>query len=305
MMTSPSWICSMPWCASRCWSPTGPRGGPGFRCWRRSASSPRNNSSPAARQPRPVKRMPAISPGRKRRSWLCGTARASARHTSGSAVELANLRTAFRWAADQGDLDIAATVATYAMVGVLVDNYEPIAWAEELIEPARGVDHPRLATLYVMAAQCWRPGRIEEAVGYADAGQTVIGSGGQVPFGQEGVLGVVYMVIGQPERWVEWCRAQLARGRDTHTFTQAYLVAALTVAGCGDEAGAAANGLIDAAEATHNPYALAYALYTYGYAFRDADPAAALETLRRGLVIAQDSGNRLLESHLAYRCVSA
>ena len=29
------------------------------------------------------------------------------------AVELANLRTAFRWAADQGDLDIAATIAIY------------------------------------------------------------------------------------------------------------------------------------------------------------------------------------------------
>ena len=47
--TTPSWICSTRWCASRCWSPTGQRGGPGFRCWRRSASSPRNNSSPAAR----------------------------------------------------------------------------------------------------------------------------------------------------------------------------------------------------------------------------------------------------------------
>ena len=29
-------------------------------------------------------------------------------------VELANLRTAFRWAADQGDLDVAATIASYA-----------------------------------------------------------------------------------------------------------------------------------------------------------------------------------------------
>jgi predicted ATPase/class 3 adenylate cyclase len=214
-------------------------------------------------------------------------------------LELANLRTAFRWAADQSDLDAAATVATYAMVGALVDNYEPIAWAEELIEPARGVDHPRLATLYMLAAQCWRPGRIEKAVGYADAGQTVIGSGGQVPFGQEGVLGVVYLVIGQPERLAEWCRAQLARGHDTHTFTRAYLVFALAAAGAGEEARTATNGLVDAAEATHNPYVLSFALWTHGYAFRDADPVPALEALRRGLVIAQDSGNRLLESHLA------
>ena len=69
-------------------------------------------------------------------------------------AELANLRTAFRWAADHSDLDIAATIATYAaLLGVWVENYEPIAWAEELIEPAKALDHPRLQTLYVMASQ--------------------------------------------------------------------------------------------------------------------------------------------------------
>jgi tetratricopeptide (TPR) repeat protein len=217
-------------------------------------------------------------------------------------IELANLRTAFRWAADHGDLDVAATIATYAMpLGFLVENYEPIAWAEELIEPARAVDHPRLATLYMQASLCWMPGRIEEAVGYADAGQTVIGTGrDEVPFGTEGALGITYTAIGQPERAVEWCRAQLARGHDTHTLTRACLVFALTLAGAGEEARAAANGLIEAAEATHNPYALAYALYaTYGFAFREEDPVRALEALRRGVVIAHDSGNRYAESQLA------
>jgi predicted ATPase len=215
-------------------------------------------------------------------------------------AELANLRTAFRWAADQGDLDVAAAIASYAaLLGVVIDNYEPITWAEELIEPARAVNHPRLATMYMLASQCYWTGRIEEAVGYADAGQTVIGSGGEVPFGAEGTFSAVYPVIGQPERNVEWCRAQLARGRDTHTITRTMLVAALAVAGAGEEARAAANGLIEAAEATHNPYALANALYGYGYAFGDADPVRALEALRRGLVIAQDSGNRLIESLLA------
>jgi tetratricopeptide (TPR) repeat protein len=217
-------------------------------------------------------------------------------------VELANLRTAFRWAADHGNLDAAAAIATYAaLLGDLVHNYEPIAWAEELIEPARAVDHPRLAFLYVTAALCWIVGRIEEAVGYAEAGQRVIANGHyEVPFGLEGALSLVYPAIGQPERSVEWCRAQLARGHDTHTLTRAYLVLALTIAGAGDEARATANGLIEAAEAIHNPFMLSSALYTYGgYAFRDADPVRALEALRRGLVIAQDSGNRFVESHLA------
>ena len=62
---------------------------------------------------------------------------------------------------------------------------------------------------------------------------------------------------------------------------------------------AAATGLIDAAEATRNPYALSFALLAYGFAFRDADPDRALDALRRGLVIAQDSGNRAIETHLA------
>jgi hypothetical protein len=218
------------------------------------------------------------------------------------ATELANLRTAFRWAADQGDLDAAATIATYAAsLGYWVEQYEPIAWAEELIEPARAVDHPRLAFLYVMASQCWNAGRIQAAVGYADAGQTVIGSGRheEVPFGFEGTLGNVYGVIGQPERWVEWCRARLGRGRDTHAYTRADLVFTLTLAGCGEEARAAAHGLIDAAEATHNPCVLSFALYVHGYAFRDADPVAALDAARRGLVIARDSGNRYTETLLA------
>jgi hypothetical protein len=185
------------------------------------------------------------------------------------------------------------------LLGSLVENCEPIAWAEQLIEAARAADHPRLATLYVIAAQCWMVGRIEEAAGYSDAGQTVIGTGGEVPYGHEGALGIVYMAIGQPKRYVEWCRAQLARGRDTLTVTRASLVVALAIAGAGDEAMASADGLIEAAEATHNPYALSFALYGYGFAFRDADPVRALQALRRGLVIAQDSGNRYNESVLA------
>src|SRR5271166_4392768 len=223
-------------------------------------------------------------------------------------LELANLRTAFRWAADQGDLDIAAIIATYAaFLGVLVEKREPIGWAEELIEPARVADHPRLAFLYVMATQCCQVGRTDDAVRYADAAQLLIASGRyeEVPFGGESGLGAAYLHIGQPERCVEWCRAQLARGRDTHTAITVWLVLALTLAGSHDEAMAAATGLIDAAEATHNPAVLSLALYvhhaafSYAAAFRDADPVALLEALRRGLVIAQDSGNRSTESLLA------
>jgi predicted ATPase/class 3 adenylate cyclase len=215
-------------------------------------------------------------------------------------IELANLRTAFRWAADHGDLDVAAAIASYAgLLGAVVQTYEPIAWAEELIEPARAVDHPRLAFLYVIASQCWMPGRIEAAVGYADAGQIVLGRSDALPYGIEAWLGLVYLAIGQPERLAELCRAQLAGRRDTHIFIRSWLVFALAVAGSGGEAMDSADGLIEAAEATGNPYWLSLALFAYGVAFRDADPVGALDALGRGLVIAQDSGNRANASALA------
>jgi hypothetical protein len=44
---------------------------------------------------------------------------------------------------------------------------------------------------------------------------------------------------------------------------------------------------------------LSFALYAYGYAFGDADPAAARHAQRRGLLIAQESGNRNTETRIA------
>jgi hypothetical protein len=71
------------------------------------------------------------------------------------------------------------------------------------------------------------------------------------------------------------------------------------IAGSREEAMDSADGLIEAAEATGNPLLLASALGAYGSAFGDADPVGALNALGRGLVIAQDSGNRAHASTLA------
>ena len=80
---------------------------------------------------------------------------------------------------------------------------------------------------------------------------------------------------------------------------RATYVMALAALGSYDEAVAAATGLIDAAEIVRNPYVHSLALLAYGYAFSEADPVRALDAFRRGLVIAQDSGARMIASHLA------
>ncbi len=217
-------------------------------------------------------------------------------------AELANLRTAFRWAADHGDLDTAAAIATYAaFLGYAVENLEPISWAEELIEAARTIDHPRLAALYVVASQCYAAGRINDSLRHTQAALQVLDSGHyEVPEGIPGLRGGAYLAIGQPERAVDMCRALLARVSDTRGIARSSLVLALHIAGLDEEARAAAKGLTDAAEATGNPYALSLAILAYGHALRYADPGRALKVLLRGLVIARDSGNRATELQLAF-----
>jgi hypothetical protein len=54
---------------------------------------------------------------------------------------------------------------------------------------------------------------------------------------------------------------------------------ALTIAGRDKEVVTAANGLLDAAEATHNPLTVSNALMAHGFAWRDADPNLALEAI--------------------------
>ena len=153
----------------------------------------------------------------------------------------------------------------------------------------------------MIASQCWVAGRVETSVAYSEAGQMVIGSSpDEVPYGMQCWVAGAYLAFGQPERWIELCHAQLARGGDTHAVVaRASLVVALTVVGSPDEAMATATGLIEAAEATRNPYMLSFALLAYGYAVREADPIRALDALHRSLMIARDTGNRFNESTMA------
>jgi len=215
------------------------------------------------------------------------------------ATELANLRIAFRWAAENGDLDTAAPIATCAsLLGVLVENYEPVAWAEELIEPAIAVDHPRLAALYAMATRCLDVGRAQECVRYSEAGRVVfLGGRETVPPGFEAWLGNITMNIGQPERSIEWCRALLARRADPYGLAGCGLVLGLMRAGSHADAMAVAEDSAESASHSPNPHARSFALLCYGMAFCDADPLRARDALRRGLGIAQESGNRYNESH--------
>jgi hypothetical protein len=218
------------------------------------------------------------------------------------ALELPNLRAAFRWAADGGDLDTAAAIATYAgFLGFWVEQLEPVAWAEETIEPARAANHRRLPQLYAIATQCYATGRLDDSLRYAESGRAAIDSGhfDPVPYDFETWLGGPYMWTGVPDQWLELCRHTITQGRGGRYFAQANLVVALTFNGCAEDALAASERLVAGAEETENPIAICYALLAHGYARRSTDPTATYEDFYRGLTIAQATGNRQVESHLA------
>ena len=223
------------------------------------------------------------------------------------ALELANLRSAFRWAADRGDLDTAAAIAVCAtFIGHWVEQYEPCAWAEELIEPARAVDHRRLAQLYMLAAMCYMTGRIDAFLSYTEAGQITMDSDrfDAVPILFIGALGGGFLTTVGAEECVRWTRAMIARSPEHRSILEPNLVFALAFAGANDEALAVSDELFARTDTLVNPTLISAVLLAYGYTHRNTEPAAAYEAFRRGLGIAQANGDRQMESVLAMNLAS-
>jgi predicted ATPase/class 3 adenylate cyclase len=219
-------------------------------------------------------------------------------------AELANLRTAFRWAADNGDLDTAATIAVYAThpLGRNTAQHEPSTWAEELIEAAVAENHPKLVCLYAAATECARSGRLTDGVAYGDAGIALVDNPhfDDLPYASARLwLADSHINAAQPDTAIAQAEAHLALGLPDEVIARAALTQGLEIAGRTDEALAAAQGLVEAAEATSNPASLCGALMAEGWVSRHTDPARTIELTRRGLTLAQDSGNKDLEGTLA------
>ncbi|MED5811472.1 adenylate/guanylate cyclase domain-containing protein [Mycolicibacterium sp. 050232] len=216
-------------------------------------------------------------------------------------AELANLRTAFRWAADHDDLDTAAAIAMCAAsLGYYVEQWEPLAWTEELIPRAEAVQHPRLAQLYAVTTNCAVLGRIDDFARYAEATRTAIESGrfDEVSDELASMLAAGYSTIGRSDRTVEWCRASIARSPDRHTASRTVMVVALAITGSTNEALAASESLV-AADDTDNPTIAGGALLAYGWARLEVEPTGAYDVLRRALAIADESGDRQQSSIIA------
>ncbi|WP_137146167.1 adenylate/guanylate cyclase domain-containing protein [Mycolicibacterium sp. CR10] len=222
-------------------------------------------------------------------------------------VELPNLRTAFKWAAAHDDLDTAASIAVYsATLGYWLLQYEPATWAEEVSAAAERTGHPRLAQLYIAAAQCYMTGRVDAFLRYANAGQTAVRSRrfADVPVELEGTLAGGYLTCVDAQRCLAWVDDAVERAGIRSPYIAAARVFALMYAGVPDEAMAAADDLMAATEFESNPTVVRSALHAWGSSHRGSQPEAAYRAVKRGLDVARGDGDRQLELVLGTQLAS-
>ena len=210
---------------------------------------------------------------------------------------LDDLRAAWTWARDAGEVDLAVRLATaltrYGYWRVRPDLLAWGAWAAVTV-PA----HPRLAAAHAAAAHAaWISGRLDQARQLARQGLAVAG-GPTAPAAAAPLeaLGDVALLSGDLKAALDAYRgvAALAASGDLAGLAIATANQALVLAYAGDDqaACATANEAVTAALASANPTAIAMARFAEGEALADLDPTAATAALEEARQRAQDVGNR-------------
>ncbi|HET6664485.1 MAG TPA: hypothetical protein VFG94_09515, partial [Acidimicrobiales bacterium] len=224
------------------------------------------------------------------RNWAVWDGPEQRRALDWADAEFANLRAAFRWAADQGELERAATIAAHTAIEVWpLQRFEPVTWAEEILDDATAAGVPSLPRLLVAASLCLYTGRPDDGVARAQAAAALEADARFTPFedGWSGILeALAHLFAGRIDRRVEICTELARRQGFAHVVGLCGLTWALPAIGRADEAMAIADDALAAARAFGNPFWIGWALGGYGRAFAEADPLAALDALREGLAYA-------------------
>ncbi len=213
--------------------------------------------------------------------------------------EIGNLRTAFRWASDHNEIDLAARIA--ANIGDMARfrlREDASTWAADVLDAARQVRHSRLAVLLTWAASsAWSFGRLADARRWAEEAISLAGESCFDPFVWAFTdLAMVECYQGNAGRAIELVRAGAALDADAQDrFCLAMLPHFLTVGGNGEEARRIADEVVAAARKTAIPSSIAIALWAKGEAFADSDHVRALSAYQQAMSEARQSGNRFWE----------
>ncbi len=218
-------------------------------------------------------------------------------------IELANLRSALRWSTERGDLVVATDIAAHAaLMGVSVELFETIGWAEDLLVPATVADPPRLPRLYTAAGYACFVGRAQAAANNARRATELEGLGGYEPC-EPGyatfVEALAQVYCGDLDRYVELTSKVAALPGPSRAYGVAAYIDGLQSAGKVDEALALTEEAVIAAHEIGNPYWIAYTLWIVGLAYSKADVKRALLAWDEGIEFVREHGVRFFEGFMA------
>ena len=218
-------------------------------------------------------------------------------------VELANLRSAFRWSVERGQVVVATDVAAHAaLMGFSVELFETIGWAEALLDEAVRADVRRLPRLYAAAGYACFVGRAAAATANAHRAVELEArpgyescEPGYATFIE--ALGQVY--CGNLSRYVELTHDVAALPGTSRAYGIAAYIDGLQSAGRVAEALELTEAAVEAARELGNPYWVAYTSWIVGLAWSKADPQRALETWDEAVAYIGEHDVRFFEGFMA------
>jgi tetratricopeptide (TPR) repeat protein len=220
-------------------------------------------------------------------------------------LEINNLRVAFRWAMDNQEVDVAARIASdVGDVGRFRLREEAAFWAEEIVDQAREVQHPRLAVLLTWcASSAWAFSRFDDAQRFGDEALALRDDPDYDPFiWAYGDLAFVALFQGDIDRALELIKAGGEHPTDrVDRFMLAFHLYLLATTGRTEQALAIADDVVQKAASAGVPMSIAVAYGGKGAALEPTDPTAALAFYERSVDVSRESGNRFMEALIAPR----
>jgi predicted ATPase/DNA-binding NarL/FixJ family response regulator len=218
-------------------------------------------------------------------------------------VELDNLRSAFRWSVQRGELGVATDVAAHgALMGFSVQLFETVGWAEELLPAAIAADVRRLPRLYTGAGYACFVGRAEAAAANAHRA-TELETQSRYESCEPGyasfieALGEVY--CGHLDRYVELTGVVAALpGAASQAYGIAAYVDGLQSAGRVEEALELTDSAVTAARELGNPYWISYTLWIVGLAISKVDGKRALLAWDEGVDFVREHRVKFFEGFI-------
>ncbi|MFN0027219.1 MAG: hypothetical protein ACKV2O_08570 [Acidimicrobiales bacterium] len=210
-------------------------------------------------------------------------------------AELANLRAGFRWSIERADVLTAAAIAAHtSMLAHVLQRFEPVRWAEEVLPAVQARNLRLLPRVLTAASYCAFTGRPEDAALDGDERYDAFATG------WSGIWEAgAHAYAGRPQRCLEICTALSATTGFARLVGLCGSLVVLPVLGRAEEAISVAEEMLAEARRYGHPYWLAFVLYGYGRVFAEADPAKALAAFREGFDCCREHGLRYRETRRA------